>query len=327
MTDRTNSRHAEKLRTMIDRRVRALALNGNSSTLRDACGHVLSGGGKRIRGMLVLLSCQAVGGSARQALDAGVAIETMHDFTLVHDDIMDNADSRRGRPTVHKQWDANTAIITGDVLLGLAYRSLARTATKPRAQLVEVFTEGLIAVCDGQALDMELAGRTDVSLPEYFSMIEKKTGSLIATAAEMGGLIGGGSPNEVRSLRKFGHYLGRAFQLQDDLLDLVADEQRLGKPIGGDIVEGKKTFLLISAAERARGNDRDLIERVMQRKAQRESIPAVKELFDRYGILEEAGRRILHDTKTASRALETLRRSPAVAVLRWLAGALVHRAS
>ncbi len=327
MNDRSNARYADTLRAMLDRHVRAVALRGKSPTLRAACSHVLTGGGKRIRGMLVLLSCQSVGGTARQAIDAGVAIETMHDFTLVHDDIMDNADSRRGRPTIHKRWDANTAIIAGDVLLGLAYRSLARTDTDRRARVLEVFTEGMIDVCDGQALDMELAQRTDVSLPEYFSMIEKKTGALIATATEMGGLIGGGTPDEVRALRKFGHYLGRAFQLQDDLLDVVADERALGKPIGGDIVEGKKTFLLISAAERVHGADRKLIEHVMDRKVQRKAVSAVTEVFHRYGILEEAERRILHDTKTASRALEVLRPSVPVAVLRWLAGALVHRAS
>ncbi len=327
MNDRSLARHAETLRALIDRRARSLRLRGTSAVLNASCAHVLNSGGKRIRGLLVLLSCEAAGGTARQALDAGVAIEVMHDFTLVHDDIMDNADSRRGRPTVHRQWDTNTAILAGDVLMGLAYRSLGHTSNSRRARLVDVFTTGLIDVCDGQALDMELASRTDVTLDEYFAMIGKKTGALIATAAEMGGIIGGGTTQEVRALRKFGQSLGRAFQLQDDLLDLVADQKRLGKPIGGDIVEGKKTFLLISAAERARGADRELIERVMQHAAQREDIAAVTELFHRYGILEEAGRRILRDTTAASRALNGLRQSRPVAVLRWLAGALVHRAS
>ncbi|HTY00343.1 MAG TPA: polyprenyl synthetase family protein [Bacteroidota bacterium] len=327
MNDDSLARYADTLRSMIDRRTRALAWKGKSSTLRAACAHVLEGGGKRIRGMLVLLSCRSVGGTVRRSLDAAVAIEAMHDFTLVHDDIMDNADSRRGRPTVHKRWNANTAILAGDVLLGLAYRSLLGCPGDRRGRLVDVFTEGLIDVCDGQGMDMELARRTDVSLAEYFAMIEKKTGALIATSAEMGGLIGGGTPAEVRALRKFGHYLGRAFQLQDDLLDVVADEKQLGKPIGGDIVEGKKTFLLISAAGRAQGADKELIDRVLRREVQRDVVGAVTDLFQRYGILEDAERRILHDTRTASRALDALRPSRPVAVLRWLAGALVHRAS
>lgn len=327
MNDQAFVRTIETLRGDIDRRAKALALRGKSRTLRAACRHVLKRGGKRIRALLLLLSCEAVGGSARRALDAGVAVEAMHDFTLVHDDIMDNADSRRGRPTVHTVWDQNTAILTGDVLLGLAYQSLGKTRTQRYEELMALFTEAMIDVCDGQGMDMELAERTDVSLAEYFSMIEKKTGALLAAAAAMGGVIGGGTGPEVRALRTFGAYLGRAFQIQDDLLDIVAEEKTLGKPTGGDIIEGKKTFLVISAAARAKGSDRRLMELVLRGKAERGHVAAVTDLFHRYGILDEAGRRILRDTKTASRALDALRPSRAVALLRWLAGALVHRAS
>jgi geranylgeranyl diphosphate synthase type II len=158
-------------------------------------------------------------------------------------------------------------------------------------------------------------------------MIEKKTGSLISLATTMGGVIGGGTPKEVRALRAFGKYLGRAFQLQDDLLDVVADPRTLGKPVGGDIVEGKKTFLLISAVARAEGKDRKLLDLVLRGRAGREHVDAVTDLYQRYGVLEEAGRRILRDTRRAARALVPLPRTRATAMLGWLAGALVHRAS
>ena len=327
MNEQSFVRYVDALRALVDKRTKVLSLNGDSRVLREACAHILKSGGKRVRALLLLLSCASVGGTVRRALDAGVAIEAMHDFTLVHDDIMDNAESRRGRPTVHTLWGRNTAILTGDVLLGLAYRSLGRTRSHRYRELVDLFTEAVIDVCDGQALDMALAQRTDVSLPEYFSMIARKTGALIATATAMGGVIGGGTRVEVRALQAFGRTLGRAFQVQDDLLDVIAEEKMLGKPIGGDIIEGKKTFLLISAAARARGNDRRLIELVMRGKAHREHVAAVTDLYQRYGILDEAGRRILRDTQTAARALDALRPSRAVAVLRWLAGALVHRVS
>ncbi len=327
MNDSRPARHIDTLRQMLDRRIQALGLHGESQVLHEACTYVLNGGGKRIRGILLLLACESVGGKIRSALDAGAAIEALHNFTLVHDDIMDNADSRRGRPTIHKRWDENTAILAGDVLLGLAYQSLAKTRARQSTRLFELLTKGVIEVCDGQAVDMDFAKRTDVTLPEYFSMIEKKTGSLIASAMEMGALIGGGKPAEVRALRKFGKYLGRAFQLQDDLLDVVADEKQLGKPVGGDIAEGKKTFLLISAAGVAQGEDKELVNLVLQRKARREMVGAMTDLYQRYGILDQAGNRILHDTRKAASALDSLRPSRATETLHWLARALVHRAS
>jgi geranylgeranyl diphosphate synthase type II len=327
MSDARFLRRIDTLRTMLDQRSARLGLRGESRTLEAACAHVFEGGGKRIRGILLLLACESVGGNVRAALNAGVAVETLHNFTLVHDDIMDNADSRRGRPTVHTKWDANTAILTGDVLMGLAYESLARTPSESLTQLFRLLTRGVIEVCDGQAADMELAKRTDVTLPEYFAMIGKKTGSLIALATEMGGVIGGGTAREIRALRTFGRHLGRAFQLQDDLLDVVADERTLGKPVGGDIVEGKKTFLLICAAERATGEDRALVDLVLRGGARRETVDAVTDLYQRYGILDEAGQRILSETRLAGRALAGLHRSRAAAMLQWLAGALVHRAS
>lgn len=321
------------LRRMIDHRTAALARRGKPADLNEACRYVLSGGGKRIRAVLVLLSCEAVGGSIGRALDAGVAVETMHNFTLVHDDIMDHASSRRGRPTVHTRWDLNTALLVGDSLMGLAYVSLSQAARQVHAPLVELLTQGLLEICEGQALDLEFERRNNVTVQEYFTMIEKKTGRLLSVSAEIGGLIGGGTPRQTLALRRFGMYLGRAFQLQDDVLDVIADQARFGKPIGGDIVAGKKTFLLLKARESARGRDRALIARMLRNhrtiplSRRTRVITEVTTLYQRYGIIAEAKRQIRRNTTLAVAALGALPRNRATDMLQWLSEALVHRIS
>jgi geranylgeranyl diphosphate synthase, type II len=318
---------------MIDRRTVALARHGKPAALNEGCRYVLSGGGKRIRAVLVLLSCEAVGGTLEHALDAGVAVETLHNFTLVHDDIMDQAASRRGRPTVHTRWDVNTALLVGDSLMGLAYLSLSRAAARVNTPLVELLTDGLLEVCEGQALDLEFERRSDVTVKEYFAMIEKKTGRLLSVASEIGGLVGGGTPRQARALREFGKYLGRAFQLQDDVLDVIADQERFGKPIGGDIVAGKKTFLMLKAVESAKGNDRKLVAGLLagqgpvleSRRAR--VISEVTTLYQRYGVIAEAKRQVRRNTSLATAALGALPRNRATDMLRWLSEALVHRIS
>ena len=313
--------------------------------LTDGCRYVLSAGGKRIRSTLVLLSCEAVGGTAEQALDAGASVEIMHNFTLVHDDIMDNADSRRGRPTVHRRWNVNNALLIGDVLLGLAYRNLLNTRSALIGSIVDVFTTGLLEVCEGQALDLEFGRRSDVLLPEYFRMIEKKTARLLSMAAEIGALIGNAKDRQTEALRRYGHFLGRAFQLQDDLLDVVADQRNFGKSIGGDIIEGKKTFLLLKAAERARGKDKTVLESILRRDdpgintlvrrrsghkvsdPQKRTIATVTRIYKRYGVIEEVQDLIRQNTRKATAALAMLPQSNAKGMLHWLSELLVDRVS
>ncbi len=330
-----DSRHQQRysaLRRQIDAYLATVVHTGGPKELGDACLYVLAGGGKRLRAVLVLLACEAVGGRARDAMHAGAAIEIMHNFTLVHDDIMDHAPSRRGRPTVHIRWDLNNALLVGDVLLGLAYRQLLETRTDNLTRLVSLFTTGLIEVCEGQALDLAFEKRGAATIPGYFRMIEKKTGRMISMATEIGALIGGASPRHARALKNFGHYLGRAFQLQDDRLDVVADEARFGKVIGGDIMEGKKTYLLLSASRRARGRDLRLVRAVLRdggrTLGRRNSIvPAITTIYHRYGIIDAADRLIRRNTDRASAALTALPASPARTTLAWLARALVTRSS
>lgn len=305
-----------KYRTVIDQRLSAAIRKNEPVSLYEPAKYVLAAGGKRIRPLLILLSCEAVGGSMNQALHAAVAIEVLHNFTLVHDDIMDNASSRRGRATVHVRWDTNTAILVGDELVALAYRELLKTRSRAIAHVADVFTEGVVQVCEGQSFDKEFETLNDVSLNDYLLMISKKTGKLFSVSSEIGALIGGGTEREIRALRAFGTSLGRAFQIQDDLLDIMADEQELGKRIGGDILEGKKTFLLIQAFERAKGKDRTVIRSVIEKKRiTSKIIPVVKEIYERLGVIQTAKQWIDRDIRQATLQLMKLRDTQARTML------------
>lgn len=316
----------QRYRSLIDQRIRTCVRKNEPVSLYEPMKYVLSASGKRIRPLLIVLSCEAVGGTMNEAVNAAVAIEVLHNFTLVHDDIMDNAPSRRGRATVHVRWDSNVAILVGDELVAVAYRELLRTKSRAIAQVADVFTEGVVEVCEGQAYDKEFETLRDVSLDEYLLMISKKTGKLFSVSTEIGALIGGGTEREIKALRSFGSYLGRAFQIQDDLLDVVADEKEFGKAIGGDIVEGKKTFLLIKAFERAEGKDRKLIQSIIKNKGtSRKNIPLVRAIYEKYGVLELAKQSIDKDIRQANLQLEKLRDTPAREMLLWFSTMLLNR--
>jgi len=295
-------------------------------SLCEPVSYVLSGGGKRIRPLLVLLSCEAVGGPMEQALSAAVAIEILHNFSLVHDDIMDHASTRRGRPTVHKKWDESVAILTGDELLGLAYRELLRTKSPAIGRVTEIFTDGVIEVCEGQAYDKEFEMRRSVTLVDYLQMIAKKTGKLVSVSLELGAVIGGGSAREIRALRDYGTHIGRAFQIQDDYLDVVADEEEFGKKIGGDIVEGKKTYLLIEAYQRARGEDKKLLHAIfMNGGTSRRNVPAVRKIYELYGVLASAQKMVAQSIARADKELKILRPGQAREMLYWFSEMLANR--
>lgn len=325
-------RRYRRLRDQIDRHLRTLVNRQYPRDFSRSLSYVLRARGKRVRSTLVMVSCEAVGGRAADAIHAGAAAEMMHNFTLVHDDIMDHAATRRGQPTVHTKWDPSIALLTGDVLLGMAYQSLLLTKTRRMPQLVDLFTEGLLDVCEGQALDLDFERRQRVTLREYSSMIDKKTGALLAMSAGMGGAIGGGTRKEVRALYRFGLHLGRAFQIQDDLLDVVADQKEFGKRIGGDIVERKKTFLALTALERTSGNDRQLLREVFGRQGtlktnQHRVVADVTAIYGRYGVIEAAQRQIARETHLAQRMLRLLPKNNGSAMLLWFSDLLLHRMS
>ncbi len=316
----------QKYKSFVDQRLTGCCKRSEPQTLYEPMRYVLSGGGKRIRPILIMLSCEAVGGRAKEALSAAAAIEILHNFTLVHDDIMDNAESRRGRATVHTKWDENVAILVGDELVAFAYRELLKTKSKAIARIADVFTDGVVEVCEGQAYDKEFELRTNVDIDDYLLMISKKTGKLFTASSEIGALIGGGTEREIRALKSYGAFLGRAFQIQDDLLDVVADEKEFGKRIGGDIVEGKKTFLLLHAHSRAEGNDKKIIESVITKKnLSHKLVGAVRSIYEKYGIIEIAQQAVDRDIRLANVQLEKLRDSFAREMLFKFSHWVLHR--
>ena len=316
----------QRYRDIIDRRLATVIDRDEPVTMYEPARYVLSGGGKRIRPVLVMLACQAAGGDPMDAVEAGTAVEILHNFTLVHDDIMDRADTRRGRETVHCKWDENIAILVGDELMGIAYKTLLNTERGDVRALTRVFTDGVIEVCEGQSYDKEFEALPSVTEEQYFMMISKKTGWLVAISAEMGAIIGGANAAQTTALVEYARCVGRAFQVQDDLLDVVADKDKLGKPIGGDILEGKKTFLLVRALNSARGADLDLLRSVATHTAGGDDLVArVTGVYERLGVLDAARGKIKEDTTAALRALDALDDNEGRRMLTWLAHMLLER--
>jgi geranylgeranyl diphosphate synthase type II len=318
--------HYNDLRERVDTRLSEVIDREKPDTIYTPARYVLTGGGKRIRPVLVMLACEASGGTADDALNAAAAVEILHNFTLVHDDIMDNADTRRGRETVHTKWDENIAILVGDNLIGIAYNILLDTPKGDPRKLFAVFTDGMIEVCEGQAYDKEFEAAASVSHGDYFMMIGKKTGRLVTMSAELGAIIGGADDTQYAALVEYASHIGRAFQVQDDLLDVVADRKKFGKPIGGDIIEGKKTFLLVNALERAEGDDHTVLAGVATHAAAGPDIvETVTAIYDRLGVLDGAREQIRTDTDAALAALNALPKSVAHDTLHWFAEMLLAR--
>jgi len=216
--------------------------------------YVMSMGGKRIRPTLCLAGCYLFDDDINKAIKPGLALEIFHNFTLLHDDIMDNADVRRNQPTVHKKWDENTGILSGDAMLIKAYQYASEIDGKHLKQVLDLFSQTAIEVCEGQQYDMEFETRDDVKVDDYLKMIRLKTAVLLAASLKTGAIIGGASDNDADLLYSFGENIGLAFQLQDDFLDVYGDIETFGKAIGGDIVANKKTFLLLNALQLASGS-------------------------------------------------------------------------
>ena len=309
-------------------KILSLALkNRNPNSLYEPGSYILNSGGKRLRPLLVLLSAKAVGGKFNNAYNAAAAVEMLHNFTLVHDDIMDNADKRRGRLTLHKKYDHNTAILTGDSLLSIAYEFLLKDCNGNAKEVISSFTHGLIEVCEGQSLDTDFELRKNVSLSEYIVMIKKKTAAMAEMCCKIGALLGGGTKKQVNALGKYGLNLGIAFQIQDDLLDISADEKEFGKTIGGDLVEGKKTFLFLEALEKSSGEDRRKLQKVIERKGiRRNQVLNYKMIYEKLGVLDDARREIQGYTQKALRSINSLDKENKK-IFKWLADSLIYRTS
>jgi len=316
----------EKQRKIIDQRLSTALKNRQPSELYEPASYILGSSGKRLRPLLVILSAKAVGGKPKQVYNAAVAVEMLHNFTLVHDDIMDNADLRRGNLTLHKKYNLNTAILAGDSLLAVAYEFLLKDCRVNSREALSAFTHGLVEVCEGQSLDTEFETRKNVSLDEYIEMIRKKTAALAQMCCELGGYLVNGSKQDIKALSDYGKHLGIAFQIQDDLLDITADKVDFGKRIGGDLMEGKKTFLFIKAFEKAKGIEKEDLRKIIVNKGIRSNqIEKYKRLYEKLGVIEDAKYAILTYTNKALNSLENLSNKNEVNIFHWLADSLIKR--
>ena len=281
------------MHTYINQQLETLNWNRAPRELYLPIGYALESGGKRIRPVLVLMACDLFGGAKDDAMGAALAIEVFHNFTLLHDDIMDNAETRRNRLTVHKKWNANTAILSGDAMMIKSYEFLENTPAHLWTKLFPIFTRTALEVCEGQQYDMNFETCEEVTLDEYFNMIRLKTAVLLGAALQLGAIIGGASDDDAQHLYDFGIAIGIAFQLKDDYLDTFGDEKSFGKRIGGDIVCGKKTFLLINALTQSTNDDRLLIQNTLADKLMPEeqkirTITAVYEKLEIPSLCEKA---------------------------------------
>ena len=303
-----------------------LITNQEPKSLYEPCNHIIKSSGKRLRPFLVMLSALAVNGKISSVMNAAIAVELLHNFTLVHDDIMDNADKRRGRVTLHVKYNTNVAILAGDNLIALAYKSLLKDCKHSTNEVVSDFTQGIIEVCEGQSLDTDFEIRKKVTKEEYVTMIQKKTASLLETCCSIGARLGGGDKKEISALRKYGNYLGLAFQIQDDILDIMAKEKELGKKIGGDLIEGKKTYLLLAALDKAKGKDKELLKKVIINKGIKSSqVSLYRKLFIKLGIIEDASKQVKRYTRLALKQLKNIQNEEAKTLLIWLANYLTNR--
>jgi len=291
---------------MIDNKIENLTFKGyRPKELYEPISYILKLGGKRLRPVMTLMACNLFDETIDYAVNPALAIEIFHNFTLLHDDIMDKAPMRRGNPTVHHKWNENIAILSGDAMNILAYQYLCNTKSEYLPSLLEIFSQTAMEICEGQQMDMNFETRDDVSLTEYLEMIRLKTAVLLAASLKIGAICGGASETSGELLYSFGLNLGMAFQIQDDFLDAFGNEEEFGKSIGGDIVAGKKTFLYLKALEVASKEQRDELLNLYNDSSQDAptKVPAVQRIFRDLSISDLAVETVANYTDTAMKSL------------------------
>lgn len=317
----------EEICRTIEEALARLTFDQPPRSLFDPITYTLSLGGKRIRPALALMACDLFGGKNEDVLQPALGLEVFHNFTLLHDDLMDEADRRRDKPTVHKLWNPNVAILSGDAMLICAYQLVAKANDKA---ILELFSRTALEICAGQQYDMEFESRSDVTEEEYLEMIRLKTAVLLACALKVGAMIGGASAADADALYDYGIHIGLAFQLQDDLLDVYGDPKTFGKNIGGDILCNKKTFLLINALSAASEEQRQVMEDWMARKTYdaQEKIAAFTNLYNELSIRDLTERRIEDYYRMANEDLARLSIAPeSLSVLKGTCDRLMKRKS
>ena len=299
---------ADEILSMVNEFLANLPYERKPKSLYEPIRYVLSMGGKRIRPTLMLLGYNLFKDNPEKILMNAVALETYHNYTLLHDDLMDNADLRRGHETVHKKWDANTAILSGDSMLVLAYERMAQCDEKHLAKVLKLFTTTALEIGEGQQFDMEFENRNDVKEEEYIEMIRLKTSVLLACALKMGAILADASDEDAENLYKFGEQIGLAFQLQDDYLDVYGDTVVFGKEIGGDITSNKKTYMLINAFNLANDTQRAELQKWVDAKDfdRAEKVAAVTRLYNEIGIDKLAQDKIAYYFEQSKKYLDAV---------------------
>ena len=275
--------------------------------LYDPARYILEGKGKRFRPQLVLAASASFGGDRAVALKAAAAVEVFHIFTLVHDDIMDRSDTRRGRDTIHVKWDEPTAILTGDYLLGKSMDLLLSFPDDRLRHVLTYFSDTIRLLCEGQVRDMAFETRSDVTLEEYVQMIDEKTSALLQCSLVLGGLSGEARKVDIEKLSSIGHHLGQAFQIQDDFLDLMTDSEQWGKPIGGDLMSGKKTYLVLKAVEQEALRSESWFSDAMKRGGvPARLIPEARDRMHDLGVTETTRSAVIFHSGEAKRLIDEL---------------------
>ena len=312
-------------RELINQQLKKIAPKKTPVSFYEPVRYVLRSEGKRIRPILLLLACEATGGKRENCLDAAIAVELLHNFTLVHDDIMDKDDLRRGKETVHKRWDEATAILAGDGLVALSYLQLFLTKSSRIQQIGRIFTEGIIDLCEGQTLDKEFEKQRQISVEQYLEMIEKKTARLLMLCTEIGGTIAGADKQQITDLREYARQLGLAFQIQDDLIDM---EITSGKTFGSDIRQKKKTLLYVHALNNADEEKRkEFLDIYQKNQINSEDIQRVRSIFIATGTLKFAQEAVKSRISQAERHVNNLPDNQAQRDLKQLLTYILNRRS
>lgn len=301
--------------------------------LHVASKHLIKAGGKKIRPALVLLAAEAVGGNIEGAYKTAAAVELIHTFSLIHDDIMDKDEMRRGMPAVHTIWGEPMAILAGDILFSLAFEMVAQTHSEdiPSERVVQALNtvvDACIKICEGQACDMSFEGKFDVKESEYLNMIYKKTSALIAAATKAGAILGGGTPQQVKALSEYGRLIGMAFQIQDDYLDVVSSEEKLGRRVGSDIVEGKMTLMVVHTLSAASPEDKEELISILNSQSEDEqNVKKAISIFDKYGSINYTRDIAQDNVKKAKEQLDLIDDSPSKDALDQMADFMLQRKS
>ena len=276
--------------------------------LYEPIEYILELGGKRLRPVLTLMTAEVFNESFEKALDAALAVEVLQNFSLIHDDIMDEAPLRRGKATVHEKWDLNTGILSGDAMLILAYQLFENYSGETFKSLAELFSKTALEVCEGQQYDIDFETRNDVTIPEYLKMIEYKTAVLVGAAMKMGAIVANASLEDQNGIYEFGKNLGIAFQLQDDYLDAFGDPKTFGKQVGGDIIENKKTYLYLKALELSKVNQKaELVSYFnVSMSNNDEKVVSIKQIFNDSGASEITRNAIENYTEKAFSVLDSI---------------------